>query len=196
MMTVGKIQRLWNSKQYNQLVDELSAQRVEALAARELVDRPTVAAAAWGLIRLEELNQPQAPLCRVLITAILSRQEADGGWGDVAVTALALRALCLWEGHGPAIDRGMNYLAQLQQPAGIWPKIPIRRMSADALVSAFVMLELAGNAQFRATVDFVAAVNWFEMHASDNDSIAQTLWTHARPRGVIHNEPMLFQPAN
>jgi hypothetical protein len=196
MMTVRQIQRLWDSRQYARLVEDLTAQRVEGLAVRELSGHPTVAAAAWGLIRLDELNQAHAPLCRTLISTILIRQESDGGWGDVAVTAVCLRALSLSNGQGAAIERGMNYLAQLQQPDGIWPKIPIRRMSADPLVSAFVMLQLADHAGFRATVDFGAAVNWFMTHVSESDSATQTLWTHARPRGNLIAQGMLFQRAN
>jgi hypothetical protein len=196
MMTVRQMQRLWDTRQFNRLAGDIAAQRIEGLAANELADHPAVAAAAWGLIRLEELNQPQAPLCRILINTLLARQEPDGGWGDVAVTALVLRALSLWQGNGPAVDRGMAYLAQLQQPAGIWPKIPIRRLSADALVSAFVMLELGDNPQFRAAVDFGAAVNWFQVHIEETDPAAQTLWTHARPRGVVHPQGTLFEPAN
>lgn len=196
MMTVRQIQRLWDRRQYKHLVEDLSAQRVEGLAVRELADRPAAAAAAWGLIRLEELNQPQVPLCRVLIGAIIARQEADGGWGDVAVTALCLRALSLWDGQGAIVERGMNYLARLQQPTGIWPRIPIRRMSADPLVSAFVMLQLSDNSLFRSTINFAAAVNWFQGHILETDAAAQTLWTHVRPRGNLLAQGPLFQPTN
>jgi hypothetical protein len=196
MMTVRQMQRLWDTRQFKRLVEEISSQRIEALAADELTDHPAVAAAAWGLIRLEELNQPQVPLCRILINVLVARQESDGGWGDVAVTALVLRALSLWEGHGPAIERGMHYLAQLQQPDGIWPKIPIRRLCADAVVSAFVMLQLAENPRFRAAVDFSAAVNWFHLHVSETDAAAQTIWTHARPRAPLQSQGRLFQPSN
>jgi hypothetical protein len=190
------MQRLWDSRRYTRLVEELTAQRVEGLAAGELASRASVAAAAWSLIRLEELNQPQAQLGRTLIRAILACQEADGGWGDVAVTALCLRALSLWQGQGNAIERGLNYLAQLQQPEGIWPKIPIRRMAADPLVSAFVMLQLSDHEGFRAAVDFNAAVNWFRTHAPEMDAAARTLWAHARPRGSFAVQGTLFQTAN
>jgi hypothetical protein len=182
MMTVRQMQRLWDTRQFKRLVEEISSQRIEALAADELTDHPAVAAAAWGLIRLEELNQPQVPLCRILINVLVARQESDGGWGDVAVTALVLR--------------GMHYLAQLQQPDGIWPKIPIRRLCADAVVSAFVMLQLAENPRFRAAVDFSAAVNWFHLHVSETDAAAQTIWTHARPRAPLQSQGRLFQPSN
>ena len=81
MMTVRQMQRLWDTRQFNRLASDISAQRIEGLAAQELADHPAIAAAAWGLIRLEELNQPQAPLCRILINTLLARQEPDGGWG-------------------------------------------------------------------------------------------------------------------
>lgn len=195
MMTVGHMQRLWNSGKYARLLDELIALRVEALAAAELAQRPYAAAAALALVRLDELNQPHAALCPTLLRAILAQQESDGGWGDVAVTALCLRALSLWHGHGLAIQRGMNYLAQLQQPAGIWPKIPIRRMAADPLLSAFVLLQLGDHEPFRAAVDFPAAVDWFDSHGPDIDPAAKTLWDHARPR-CAGAEFSLFQPHN
>src|SRR5580704_822143 len=127
MLTVRYIQKLWDARKYQQILDELIGPRVEAPAAGELGHVQTASAAALCLIRLDELHQPHAPICSQLVRSLLARQETDGGWGDVAVTALCLRALSLQNGHGPAIERGMAYLANLQQPAGIWPKIPIRR---------------------------------------------------------------------
>jgi hypothetical protein len=189
------MQRLWDARQYGRLLDDLIALRIEALAVKELADRPCAAAAAIALIRLEELNQPHVSLCPMLIRAIISQQEADGGWGDVAVTALCLRALSLWQGHGVAVERGLKYLANLQQPTGLWPKIPIRRMAADPLVSAFVLLQLGDNVLFRETVDFDAAVAWFQNHVMQAESTAQTLWSHARPRSG-QTEFQLSQPRN
>jgi len=40
----------------------------------------------------------------------------------------------------PAIDRGIACLADLQQPAGIWPRVPIHRMPSDAAASAYILL--------------------------------------------------------
>jgi hypothetical protein len=200
MLTVRHIERLWNAQKYSQLLQELISPRIEAPAAPELAQTQTASAAALSLIRLDELHQPHAPLCSKLIRTVVSLQEPDGGWGDVAVTALCLRALSLQNGHGLAIQRGMTYLGSLQQPAGIWPKIPIRRMPADALVSAFVMLQLADNDQFHLAVDFDAAYAWFETHRSPEgdgrysaicaaggaahtlDHTTQALWDHARLR--------------
>jgi hypothetical protein len=182
MLTVRHIERLWNARKYSQLLDELISPRIEAPAAAELAQAPASSAAALSLIRLDELHQPHAPLCAKLVRTLIALQEPDGGWGDIAVTALCLRALSLQNGHGLSIQRGMTYLASLQQPAGIWPKIPLRRMPADALVSAFVMLQLADNDQFHLTVDFDAAYTWFETHHSTLDLTAEALWDHARLR--------------
>ena len=182
MLTVRYIQKLWDARKYQQIFDVLIGPRVEAPAAGELAQVQTVSAAALCLIRLDELHQPHAPICSHLIRFLLARQEADGGWGDVAVTALCLRALSLQNGNGVAIERGMAYLANLQQADGIWPKIPIRRMPADALVSAFVMLQLADNEQFHLAVDFDSAFAWFESHRLLLDPAVQALWDHARLR--------------
>lgn len=182
MLTVRYIERLWDARKYDRLLQELIAPRIEASAAAELAQTPPASAAALALIRLDELHQPHAAVCPRLIRTLIALQESDGGWGDLATTALCLRALSLQNGHGQTIDRGMDYLATLQQPSGIWPKIPIRRMPEDALVSAFVLFQLADNDQFRASVDFDAACAWFDSHRWTLEPAAQSLWDHARLR--------------
>ena len=169
-------------RKYPRIVEELIAPRVELAASAELSEAPTATAAALALIRLDELHQAHASLCPRLIRCLVTLQQADGGWGDVAVTALCIRALSLQNGRGMSIERGVSYLASLQQPGGIWPKIPLRRMPADALVSAFVLLQLADHGEFRKAVDFEAAFGWFESHRWTLDSPAIALWDHARLR--------------
>ncbi|MGD0388587.1 MAG: hypothetical protein ABSC42_06480 [Tepidisphaeraceae bacterium] len=182
MLTVRHIEKLWDARKYSRLLEELIAPRVEAVAAGELAETPAASAAALALVRLDELHQPHASLCPRLIRTLLALQEADGGWGDVATTALCLRALSLQNGHGQAVERGLASLATLQQPAGIWPKIPIRRMPEDALVSAFVLAQLADNERFRDAIRFEAALAWFESHRWSLDPAAQSIWDHARLR--------------
>jgi hypothetical protein len=182
MMTVRHIQKRWQAQQYRKLMDELLSPRIEALAADGLAPFTTLAAAALALIRLDEMDQSHAPICPGLIRAILTQQQADGGWGDVCISALCLRALSLNNGAGHAILNGMGYLAMLQQPGGIWPKVPLRRMPGDALISAFALLQLGDNEKFRAAVQFDAAVYWFEMNEPMLDDSAQILWRHARIR--------------
>ena len=182
MLTTRYIEKLWDGRQYQRILEELMAPRIEAAATEELRQSPAAASAAMALIRLEELHQVHASLCPRLIRSLVALQEADGGWGDVAVTALCIRALSLQNGRGVAIERGMAYLAALQQPDGIWPKIPIRRMPADALVSAFVLFQLADHPEFREAVDFDAAYGWFESHRWALDPAAKALWDHARLR--------------
>jgi len=183
MLTVRQIERYWNGRKLTLLLDELLAPRVEMAAAGELTNA-CASAAALALVRLDELNQSHAPICAKLIRAILATQQSDGGWGDVASTALCLRALFLNEGYGPVIERGLGYLAALQQPTGIWPRIPIRRMPEDATVSAFVLLQLSDREEFRSSLRFADAVAWFEQHQLDLDAPARILWNHARIRGV------------
>lgn len=194
MLTVRHMERFWNARKYAEVLDELIGPRIEALAAGELSHNPSLAAAALGLIRLNELHQSHAAVCPKLVRAIIAVQEADGGWGDVAITALCLRALALEDGHGQAIDRGMAYLAALQQPDGIWPKIPIRRMSADPLLSAFVLLQLGDDEKFRAAVNLEAARAWFERHRASLDSSARILWAHARLRGAVGVSGVRLEP--
>lgn len=182
MLTARYIQRLWDAGKHDRLLQELITPRVEAVAADELTHNTIASAAALALVRLDELHSPHALICGDLIRALIATQKSDGGWGDVATTALCLRALSLQDGHGPAIAGGMAYLAALQQPAGIWPKLPIRRMPEDALVSAFTILQLGDNDLFRATVRIDAAFAWFDSHRWMLEPAALSLWDHARLR--------------
>ena len=182
MLTVRYIEKLWEGRKYGRLLNELIEPRVEALAAGELTETPAAAAAAMALVRLDEMLQPHAPICAKMIRTLLALQDSDGVWGDAATTALCVRALSLQNGQGLAIDRGIEYLAALQQPTGIWPKIPIRRMPEDALVSAFVMLQLVDNPRFQETVRFDAAVQWFGGRRGFLDENARVIWDHARLR--------------
>jgi hypothetical protein len=184
MLTVRHIEKLWDARKYQQVLSELIAPRVEQVAGEELKQAPAAAATALALVRLDELHQAHAPLCSRLVRALVESQDADGGWGDVAVTALCVRALSLQNGSGLAIERGIAYLAALQQPGGIWPRVPLRRMPADTLVSAFVLFQLADNDEFRQAVDIEAAFEWFESHHLTLDFASKAIWDHARLRAV------------
>src|SRR3954462_8456496 len=100
MQTVRQIQRLWDAKQYPRLARELMAARPEASlrAEAELANR--IAVAAMGILRLDELNQAHAKLCRQLPHNVMLGQDADGGWGDAMTTSLCVRALRCCDGHG------------------------------------------------------------------------------------------------
>ena len=161
MMTVRQIERLWMANTHDKLLETLLRGRREEKFAGTVCSGSSIVAAALGMIRLDELNQSDAPIFTRLLHTVLSTQEADGGWGDVTATVWALRALLIDGGHGLAVDSGMSYLATLQNAEGIWPAIPIRRMPGDALVSAFVLAELGDNELFRRRVRFMDAVNWF-----------------------------------
>ena len=117
MQTTRQIDRFWNARQYDRLARELLSARIE-FSARLLGEiAHSVPAAALALIRLDELNQGFHPLNEKLIRTIIAAQEGDGGWGDLIVSALCLRALMCNRGQGIAIDRGIAWLANLQKKA-------------------------------------------------------------------------------
>ena len=193
MQTVRQIERLWTARQYAKLFRELTCHRPEGGFRMEL-EAGSAAAAAMGIIRLDELNQVHAPLYNTLLRAVLATQEADGGWGDVTLTALCLRGLMLGKHTGgEAIARGLAYLASLQRPEGLWPKIPLRRMPGDAYVSAVVLYHLAEDDRFRAAVRFEDVTAWLEGNRTSLEPAAQKLWDHAALRCRIRRirEPML-----
>jgi hypothetical protein len=198
MTTVRQIERCWNAKEYRKLFRELVAARPEGILRLEVEVRAPLAA-AMAVIRLDELSQAHVPLCGRLIRAILGAQEADGGWGEPVTTALCLRALLCGQGEGSAVDRGMEYLANLQKEEGIWPSQPLRRMPADPHGSAFVLGQLADSPAFRRNVRLPAAAAWFEAHADELDDETLQLWERARTRcrrrlttvGTVAAEPLI-----
>jgi len=202
MITVRQIERLWKDQSYQAMLGELTGVRPEgrvASVASELGAEAvkSLSAAAMGVIRLDELNQSHCPLYAHLLNRILQAQQDDGAWaGDLMVTALCVRALCTCRGEVPAIDHGVKYLADLQQPAGIWPRVPIRRMPSDAAVSAYILLQLGDESRFAGQVRLRDAVRWFETHAVELDADARQLWHHARlrcrPRMMPASEAALF----
>jgi hypothetical protein len=182
MVTVKLMERLWASKAYGRVVREMLAGRPEASLKLEMELGWAAPAAALMLIRLDELSQQSARLYSTLVRVVLSEQQSDGGWGDLFSTAVCLRALLAGQGQGQAIDGGMAYLSALQKDDGAWPSAPLRRMPADAFVTAFILLQLGEHAAFRAAVNFDAAVDWLEENPEALDAASRPLWQLVRLR--------------
>jgi len=163
MITVRHIERLFSHHQHARLYRELIAGRPEGTAGLDEVLCRVVPIAALGMIRLDELSQSQTSMYRRLLNVLLTAQNPDGGWGDAMTTALAVRALLGngSTGHGHCIDRGLAYLARSQREDGTWT----REGLDDALVSAFVLMQIGDRAAFRQAVRLAQAVEWFQGHA-------------------------------
>lgn len=193
MITVKQIQRLWDNRQYDQLIGELLSPRAEDSERLRASLTGSLPAAALALIRLDELNQPHVPLAQKLIRRLLVSQSADGGWDDTLITALCTRALTTTGGQGPCIDRAIAHLADLQKTEGIWPREPIRRLHADAYVSAFILYQLGGSSQFRSAVRLDDAVTWFNRSADHLDDVSRRLWDLAALKcRVRHVESLVW----
>ncbi len=182
MITVRQIDRLWSAKAYDRLLEQLISPRAEA--SDQLLSQLAgpLAAAGMAVIRLDELSQPFVPLYSELIRMILNAQRPEGGWGDVITTAICLRALMCGNGNGESIQRGLEFVAGLQKPEGIWPNIPARRMPVDAFASAFVLARLGDMPAFRQAVDINRAIAWFEENEIALDEQTRRLWMHAKRR--------------
>jgi hypothetical protein len=189
MMTVRQIEKRWDARQYQRLLDELVAARPEAAAIARLDGGAAVAAAALSVVRLSELNQSAAPISRQHLRTILAAQETDGGWGEPLLSALCLRALLLDAGTGAAVEAAITYLANLQQADGPWPRIPIRRMPADSFTTAFILFHLADHPSFRQSVNIPAALAWMSRQEPHLDDDTAQLWRHARLRARISTRP-------
>ena len=177
MQTVKHIERLWTARRYDALLRELSACRADADFLPLLqTGSLAVPAAAMGMIRMDELCQCGTPIYHKFLICLLAAQESDGGWGDPILTALCLRALLGSRGGGEAIEHGLSYLVDLQKDEGIWPRIPIRRMPADALTSAIVLSHLSHEQRFREAIMFDRAVRWFDDHSEQFDPQTRKLW--------------------
>ena len=182
MTTVRQIQRLWQAKAFDKLLQHLLQPRAEQSdrLAAELTGG--VAAAAMVVVRLDEMSQSFAPLYAEAVRVVLAAQNADGGWGDPMVTALCIRALLCGRGGGPAIDRGLRSLAELQKDDGLWPNPPVRRLPSDPFASAFVLMQLGDAEPFRDAVRLGDAVDWFARNAAAQDEATRRLWSHAAHR--------------
>jgi hypothetical protein len=78
---------------------------------------------AWesGVRRLE-------PACRALPPRIAARQQADGSFGNVVNSALAVCTLLnLGEPHHPAVARAVGSLLAEQGADGSWPRVAVWR---------------------------------------------------------------------
>ena len=179
MITVRQIERLWDARAYPRLLGVLLAMRPEDSPTLQIQLARPVPVAAMAILRLDELNQSHADIVPRLLRMILAAQDADGGWGDPLTTAVALRALLCSHGQGAAVERAVRYLADLQKTEGIWPRIPFRRMSGDALVSASILYHLADQPLFAQAVRVADAVAWFESHGRELDPDAARLWRSA-----------------
>jgi hypothetical protein len=214
MITIRQIERLFNDQQWSRLLRELLANRPEnpwlsdatecdemRHFSRECAMRHPLAAvvpiAALAMIRLDELNQAGHPFYRRLLNVILTSQQKDGGWGDLLVTSLCVRALIAGAGSGVAIEGGLGFLAALQKTEGSWPKDPIRRLPADGYTTAFILHQLGEFSAFRDAVRFHDAITWFTTHSRELDEPTQRLWSHARTRcrlATTYRPAPLFSP--
>jgi hypothetical protein len=183
MITIRHLERLFDDHQHRRLYRELIAGRPEATFALEPVLARAVPIAALGMIRLDELSQSHTALYRRLLNVVLTAQQPDGGWTDPMTTALCVRGLLAGGGRGgAAVERGLAYLAALQQPRGTWPREPLRRMPLDAFATAFILMQLGDREPFRRAVHFDDATSWFAAAHQSLDAEARRLWSHAAVR--------------
>ena len=178
MITLHRIDRLFSEHKHPRLYRELVAARPEAFVGLDDALTHVAPIAALGIIRLDELNQSHTSTYRRLLNVLLTSQKPDGGWGDCVTTALVVRALLCGGGHGSAVERGLFYLARMQQDDGLWAV----ESSGNALVSAFVLMQLGDRSEFRQRVRFGAALAWFTTHRKSLNPATQKLWNHAAVR--------------
>lgn len=182
MITIRQIEKLWNARAYEKLLQALTSFRPESFLQSQPRESFCAPAAAMALIRLDELDLSDHPICEKFLRTLIATQDRDGGWCDAPTTALCIRAMTLTSGNGPCVVAALTYLASLQKTEGVWPRVPIRRTDADALGSAFILYQLAERSDFRAAVRFEDAVDWFAMNQLSLDGAARQMWLYATNR--------------
>jgi len=192
MITARQIDRLFHGKDYSRLLHDLTSHRADALVRWDARASRHTLAAAMSAIRLDELNFAGHPLSGKMIQVVLSAQEADGGWGDPLTTALCLRALLGGRGDGVAVERGLAYLANLQQEGGSFPAGPFRRMAADGHATATVVYLLAEHPAAWAVVDLGGAADWLDANPDAQDVATRVIARHALTR--CRRAPVPTQP--
>jgi hypothetical protein len=182
MMNVRMIDRAYAARDFSRLLHDLTSHRADALVQWDPQASRPVLAAAMSAIRLDELSQAHHPFCGKLLQIVLKAQEADGGWGDPLTSALCLRALMANRGDGVAIERGLAYLAALQQEEGSFPAGPFRRMPADAHVTAAILYFLGEYAAVYQSIHVSAAADWLNSHTPTMNDATRVLWRHGKLR--------------
>jgi hypothetical protein len=184
MITARQIDRLFRTGDFSRLLHDLTSHRADALIRWDARASRQVLAAAMAAIRLDELNFAAHPLSGQMLQVVIRAQDAEGGWGDAITTALCLRALMARGGNGMAIERGLNYLANLQQEAGSFPAGPFRRMPADGHTTAAVTYLLGDQVAAFAAIDVSGGAAWLNRYLAEIDVptrvIARTAVTRCR----------------
>jgi len=192
MLTVRHLEREWNAGAYRRLMGELLTARGESTPKLVTDLSKPAAAAAMVMVRLDELGQAHVPLFSKLLQVVLRHQDVDGGWTDPVATALCVRALRLSNGQGQAVDRGLAYLANLQKDNGLWPAEPLRRMTGDAFVTAWVLFNLGNDPSFRRLVRYDDALAAMELMEGAHSPETKRLWARVNRRQLaVHRSAEL-----
>ncbi|MEM1013669.1 MAG: hypothetical protein AAGI46_15790 [Planctomycetota bacterium] len=178
MLTVAKLCRLWQTGRHRELVRELVAGRAEGRLALDQRLPGRVTAAAFGLIRLRELGQPDTPFARELSETLTWAQARDGSFAEpgddaaavAAKTALAIRALA--DRSPEASARALRWLADHQSPTG-W--------ADGSITTAFVLLQTAKLRQSMLDLDAAFATERLDGPV-EPDAATRWAWKHARLR--------------
>jgi hypothetical protein len=191
MITVRQLERLWQEKAFSRMSALLLKMRTESSVRLATELARSLPVAAMAIIRLDELSQSHAPLCPRLIRHILAAQEADGGWGDALTTALCIRALSASHGDGPALTRGLEFLAGQQKDDGSWPRVSIRRLPGDPFTTALVLFHLGENQKFSDLADCAKAADWLATQEPNLDIETRRLYRrlHLKMAQTATTEP-------
>jgi hypothetical protein len=163
MTTPRRIETMVKQGNGRQLVREMARYRSDLPEGMidDLASNP-VAFHAMALVRLVEMQQGHLPHARTLARQIAAVQCDDGSFGDVAVTALAARALL--DSREPAVERAgidaIDALAATQLDDGSFPAEPWPGSPASGLATAFVLVQLARQPHARARLNLESAASW------------------------------------
>lgn len=195
MISVNLIQRLFETRRHEQLLDAIAANGMELpLPLRARLAQTDIAPVALGLKRVTELTYGPTALTSTMTRYLLDRTQNSADYSRDPLATAAVAAALADPGNGmqsadddaeQARYAAIAALAGMQADDGLFTSPDDRSEQDRALVAAFVLLLLAGDETFRLAVRTADLFNYFDEREDRLDRATERLWRMARSEAPL-----------